>query len=148
MNTCANFKLRPLKRLSFHVLNTQRGHFLRYLQGFRHFSDLQFLSDLGLSKSVQRLFFTFLTKLTQKDVSHHPNPKFLIWPFLISWPWMTLIWHKVAKGLRGYLEVSQTRFMSFHRLYFNLIRLLGLANPSMTDNKKWPLTRTVTSSMT
>ena len=55
--------------------------------------------------------------------------------FLTSWHWMTLIGHKVTKGLGGHLEISQTRFIPFHRLYFNLIRSLCSTKPAMTDNK-------------
>ena len=40
---------------------------------------------------------------------------------------------KGQKGLGKYLEISQTRAISFHRLYFNLIRLLCPAKQAMTD---------------
>ena len=67
---------------------------------------------------------------------------------MTSWPWMTLMWHKITKGLVGCVELSQIRSMSFNRLYFNLALLLCPAKPAMTENKKWPLTRPVTSSVT
>ena len=46
---------------------------------------------------------------------------------------------QVHKRLGGYLEVSQTRSMSFYRLYFSLILLLFPAKPAMTDNQKCEL---------
>ena len=56
---------------------------------------------------------------------------------MTSWPWVTLIWHKPTKVLEGYFEVSHTRFMSFHRFYFSLIRLFCQAKSAMTDNQKF-----------
>ena len=61
---------------------------------------------------------------------------YLFWPGDHGWPW-----HKVTKGSGGHLEVSQTRSMSFNRLYFNLIRLLCPVKRAMTDIQKlglWP----------
>ena len=51
------------KRLRFAVLNAEKGHLLRYLRGFRQFSDSRILSDLGRSRSVLGLFFALLTKI-------------------------------------------------------------------------------------
>ena len=122
------------KRLSFDILNAQKGNFLRYLRGFRHFSEYHILSDLGSSKSVLGSFLVFLTKICPKNMHHTVQThNYTFDLFSISWPWMTLIWHKVTKDLGGYLEVSQIRSMSFYRLYFNLIRLLCPAKPTMPD---------------
>ena len=50
---------------------------------FLRFTIFQNLSELGRSKSVLGSFFVFLTKkMTQKDVSYCPNPKFSVWPSL------------------------------------------------------------------
>ena len=122
------------KRLSFDILNAQKGNFLRYLRGFRHFSEYHILSDLGSSKSVLGSFPVFLTKICPKNMHHTVQThNYTFDLFSISWPWMTLIWHKVTKDLGGYLEVSQIRSMSFYRLYFNLIRLLCPAKPTIPD---------------
>ena len=82
------------------------------------------------------IFCVLDENLTWKHASHHQNPKFWIWPFLTSWHWMTMSWRKVTKDLGEYLEVSQTRYTSFNRLYFNMIRPLFPAKRTMTDNKK------------
>ena len=89
------------KRLSFAILNAQKGHFLRYFRGFRHFSDFQFLSGtFALSflycaecfvfrnlmemkmifvrfrrfKKCSRVIFRVTDEyLTQKYISRHPS---------------------------------------------------------------------------
>ena len=43
--------------------SSKEGHFLRYLRGFRLFSDSQILSNLRRSKSVLGSVFEFLTKI-------------------------------------------------------------------------------------
>lgn len=103
-------------------------------------SYFQFSSDLGRSKGVLLSFFCVLDEyLTLKHTFHDPHSKLLNLAFFDLVNLITLIWHKVTKGLAGYLKISQTWSMSFHRLYFNLMRLICPARPARTDNQKFDL---------
>ena len=105
-----NFKSLSLKkRLSFPVLNAPKDHLLRYLRGFRH------LSDLGRLKSVLRSSFAFLTdpKIWSKTCIPPPKLKILNLTFLEILTFDNLHLAKGHKRHVGYLEVSQTRSISF-----------------------------------
>ena len=91
-------------------------------------------------KSAPGSFLRSWRKSDSNHLSHHQNSKFWIRPFLTSWPQMTLTWHKVTKGIRGYLKASQIRSMSFHRICFNVIRLLCPVRRTMTYIQTWQLT--------
>ena len=125
------------KRLSFPFRLPKKSLFCRYLRGFWHFSYFEFLSDLGLSKKCSSVifFFAFLTKSHQKTCITLSKLIILNLTFLISWPWMTLIWHKVTQGIGGFLDPCWSSG------FFSLIRLLFPAKPAMIDNQKldlWP----------
>ena len=124
------------KLLSFAVLNTQRAHFLRYLRGFRYFSNFQLLPELGRSKSVPGSLFAFLTKIWPKTIyrtTQTQNFKFDLFDL-----WLPSF-GKIHKRLWGHLEVSQTRSHVVPWLYFNLIRLLFTAKPARTENQEFCL---------
>ena len=65
-------------------------------------------------------FFAFLTKNWPKNMYYSVRwPKSAVWPFLTSWPEMTLTWPIGYKALEWSFEVSGTRFMP---IYWLLIR--------------------------
>ena len=98
------------------TLFTRASAFFRLLSNFVR---------LGKFKNGFRVIFLYSWRKSDlKTCITHPKPTILNLTFFDLWPCMTLIWHKVTKGLRGYLEVSQTRSMSFYRLHFNLIRMI------------------------
>ena len=70
------------KRLSFLVLNAQKGHFLRYFRGFWHFSYFHVLSILVLQK-VFEVFFCSWGNSDPKQYIKPPKLKILILTF---WP--------------------------------------------------------------
>ena len=84
------------------------------------FSDLPILSNFSHPKSVLGYFLRFWQEPNLKTCITPPKLKVLNLTILTWWPWMTLIWEKVAKGLGWYSEATQTRAMLFHHLYFNL----------------------------
>ena len=56
-------------------------------------------------KKCSRVIFAFLTKIWHNNMYHiTATQNFKIWPF---WPQMTLTWHKVTKGLGGYLKYAR-----------------------------------------
>ena len=82
----------------------------------------------GPFKNCSRAIFSgFWLKFHLNTCITPPKLKIFNLTFLVEW-------------LGGHLEVSQTRSMSFHRLYFNLVWLLNRAKRAMTDIKKdlWP----------
>ena len=97
------------------------------------------LPDFGRSESVFGVIFAVLTKIWHKNMYHTTqtqNLKFELFD-LVTLDDLDLIYGH--KRLGGYLEIPQTRSMSFHRLYFNLIRLLFLAKRAMTDTQNFDL---------
>ena len=101
---------------SFGVLKGEKCHFFTLFPAISVFSRFQKFPDLGRSKIILGSFFAFLSKMTQKYVSHRPNQKFSVDLSLTSWPWVTLTFNMLTECLRWYLEVSQIRSMSLHWL--------------------------------
>ena len=96
---CTKFQVAILKKTAeFCRAEYQKGHFLWYLREIQHFPVIFFsiLVVLGFYGH----FCVLDENLNKQDVSHH---HFFNVTFLTSSPSMALIWHKVTKGLEGYL---------------------------------------------
>ena len=88
------------------------------------FLDFSFFSDFDGEKDVLGSFFAFLMKNWPKNMYYSARwPKSAVWPFLTSWPEMTLTWPIGYKAFEWFFEVSGTRFMP---IYWLLIRFLSL----------------------
>ena len=60
MNMWTKCKIDILKkRQKYSFLSAQKGHVLRYLRGFRPFSEFQILSDLGRQKVFKGHFLRY-----------------------------------------------------------------------------------------
>ena len=103
----------------------QKGYFLRYLLVFRQFLIFKFCPVWAFSYQIL------------SGWASHNTMSFFNLACLTSWPWMAVTWHKVIKGLGGYLEVSPTLSMPFHRLCFILI-WPGDASDGSQNSDLWP----------
>ena len=72
----------------------------------------------GPFKNVLESFFSLLTKIWPKNmhrISKIQNFKFYLFS---SWPWLTLTWHKVTKGLGGYLRHDPCHSITFISIWY------------------------------
>ena len=131
------------KRLSFAVSNAQKGHLLRYLWGFRHFSDFQFLSGLGRSKRVLRSSFK---KTLPKNLHQTLNFKFDLFDLV------TLDDLQFSQGHKRLKRILRIIPYTIHVVPSNLLQFDTAALPGEGSNdrqsKSWPLTQLVMSSVT
>ena len=99
--------------------------------------------------STVQCFFLFLSKNGMKEALRHANPELAARSLLgTSWSFTTL-WLTLFK-LRGYLKMSQARFMPIHWPYVWLISfewLLSTKSPPCLIIEKNVLTWSVTSSV-
>ena len=108
---------------------------------FRRFLRCSTFLRVWLFKKCLMVIFSVLHENLIKIRIAPPYPTFKCGLFWTSWPRMTWTWHDATKSPGGCLEVSQTRFRLFRRLYFSLVQQLCPARPTMTDGKKsdlWP----------
>ena len=120
--------------------------FLRIPMIFWFFIFLRFWWE----KDVLGSFFAFLTKNWPKNMYYSVRwPKSAVWPFLTSWPEMTLTWPIGYKALEWSFEVSGTRFMP---IYWLLIRFFVVISRGNLVARKgstifivtWPVTSSMT----
>ena len=85
-----------------------------WFSNFVRFGLFQKCSKSHLLRSSQKMTVSCMyhtTQIRKKHVSHHPNPKISVWPFLDL---LTLTLHMLTESLGWRFEISQTRSMLFY----------------------------------